>query len=355
MELVQVNWDDNRKLFLEFQKEANEFDFINPKTVKKVNVKYNLIKENSSNSYQKLPSLFNSVKRVLFNNSQMALSLELDEVSDFNDLKIKFASIVIFYLTGQRQVIKLNKEYNFSEILERDIYYEKYAENQCYEEETTSYTEKTLIEKKFTTVKRRANKLTTRKVITNVNSPINTNITPDEEFCNISISASEYEEWLKLKGNRTWTNMLFIARTACERLASIEKELIDANTVIREIALKNATALANPVQFALPPSQLNPPPNSLPQQYRPPRALASQSLRNPSAEKILRPARIPENYIREQANVIREMKEKFQKMKSLDDILHKVPEEELKKDIPRTDHLAYIEFKERTIKKALPN
>ena len=47
MELIQVNWDQNQKLFLKFQKDPDEVDKVRPENVKRINVQYDIYRDTS--------------------------------------------------------------------------------------------------------------------------------------------------------------------------------------------------------------------------------------------------------------------------------------------------------------------
>ena len=337
MELVQVNWDEKKNLFLKFKKEDQEISFIRPENVKKVNVQFSISRDINRENCNTLPPFLNSVKNVFFSESIMAFSIELDELINIEDLQINFVRIVIFLHTGQKEIISIGREFNFSEIAFDDSCYTNLIENK--------------FNRKSKAKIRYHQKVPQRKKVIDISKSVKSNYVHDsrdseEDKISIPISLSEYDEWRKIKGNKSWTNTFFKIREGFERLQSIEQELKEVNSTLREIALKNATALANPVQYVTSSPQLHPPPNiNPPSSIKPTRTLSKSPSINPAQRPNVLPSLTQGSKVN-QVDIIREMKEKFSKFKNVKEMLSKVPKEELKREIPRTNQLAFLEFKE---------
>jgi hypothetical protein len=276
----------------------------------------------------------------------MAFSIELDELINIEDLQINFVRIDVFLHSGQKEIISIGRGYYFSEIISDDSCYNNLIENK-----SNSISTKRI---------RNYQKKPQRKKVIDITNNVKTQAIHDiqdttEDKVSITISKSEYDEWKKIKGKKTWTNTFFKIREGFERLQSIEQELKVVNSTLREIALKNATALANPVHYVTAPTQLHPPPNISPSISTHNNRTLSKSPPINSIQNTNTLQNLNRGFKATQADIIREMKEKFSKIKNVKEMLSRVPEEELKREIPRTNQLAFIEFKEGKFKKKTKN
>jgi len=128
MELIQVNWDEERNLFLEFIKNDEDRLKIVPETVKSLNLKFEITKISRKDtvSYQ-MPSLI-SVKNIHYNQEAMCFCIDLEELSDPDELQIKIVELVIIYYSGKREEIVIGKKFNVSEIVINEDCYADYIE-----------------------------------------------------------------------------------------------------------------------------------------------------------------------------------------------------------------------------------
>ena len=116
MQLFQVFWDDQRNLFFEFKKHADENQLFLPETVKRINLRYEISKAFKRESYQSsLPQLI-SINTIYFFNEFMAFSIDLSEINDPEELQIKILNLSLFLFSGQRIEYSIKKTFTLSEI-----------------------------------------------------------------------------------------------------------------------------------------------------------------------------------------------------------------------------------------------
>ncbi len=332
MELIQINWDENENLFLKFGKNEEEKRSILPENVKYINLQYNISRVNDNHYSSKSLPVLTSIKNPYYSENEIGLAIELDEIYNYNDLQIELMNLTIIFNSGKRNQLNIREKFPLSEIFINDACYLGFVNNSLKNKVNTEITIK---EEKSITIK-------TSKP--NYNKFSEDSEIPGESI-SITISREEYNEWRKIKGNKSWSSIMYIIREAFNRLNNVDQELKEANAALREIALKNAD---HPLYS--PPPLLNPPPkgqndSSEPIRGPPKRKLAA----NPLSKPLLLPNKDPHNLDIHTA-VIREMKEKFQKISNVKEILTEVPEEILYREIPRTDHISYIKFKEIKVK-----
>lgn len=148
MELFQVFWDDQRNLFLEFKKDKDENQLFLPKTVKRINLRYEISKVFKHENYQnQIPQLI-SIKTIYFFNNFMAFCIDLSEINNTEEVQIKIISLTIFLYSGHRMEYSIKSTFILSEIcINEDCY-----ANFCYEEmntENKSNTESSMTQEKF--------------------------------------------------------------------------------------------------------------------------------------------------------------------------------------------------------------
>ncbi|MHA1491083.1 MAG: hypothetical protein ACTSRI_15725 [Promethearchaeota archaeon] len=129
MELFQVNWDDKMNLFFEFKKNKEEKCAFIPETVKSVNLRFEIIKIARRESYHKqMPSLI-SIKNLYFSEETILFSINLDELSDPDDLEIKIIHLTIILYSGRREEIPIDEKFKISEICFNEDYYTDFIKN----------------------------------------------------------------------------------------------------------------------------------------------------------------------------------------------------------------------------------
>jgi len=109
MEMFQILWDDEKKLFLEFEKDDEEKDLYLPERIKYVNIQLEISKIIDQNMLSRQPPLLISIKRIYHSNECLSFAIELDDFATIDDLQIKVLRVIIFLFSGQKI------EYSFSE------------------------------------------------------------------------------------------------------------------------------------------------------------------------------------------------------------------------------------------------
>lgn len=109
MEMFQILWDDQKKLFLEFEKDDEEKDLYLPERIKYVNIQLEISKIIDQNMLSRQPPLLISIKRIYHSNECLSFAIELDDFATIDDLQIKVLRVIIFLFSGQKI------EYSFSE------------------------------------------------------------------------------------------------------------------------------------------------------------------------------------------------------------------------------------------------
>ena len=107
--MFQILWDDQKKLFLEFEKDDEEKDLYLPERIKYVNIQLEISKIIDQNILSRQPPLLISIKRIYHSNECLSFAIELDDFANINDLQIKVLRVIIFLFSGQKI------EYSFSE------------------------------------------------------------------------------------------------------------------------------------------------------------------------------------------------------------------------------------------------
>lgn len=362
MELAQVNWDDQSKLFLKFQKGTEDRPLIHSSSVKSVNLRYSFLKGKNRDACVSSEPCLIAVNDIRFTDTEVGVAVELDEMPNVDDVRIKIEELTILLKSGDKLIVDINETYPLAEILVNDACYLDFAENIQEENASTEITikqENSITIKTTNAPRKKKNPITQKnpKLLPMKEIGLQSTAENSGETRLITLSSDEYEEWEKLKGTKNWTTIMCSVREGFVRLSTLEQELKQANAVLREIALKNASALVSPnltyngVQMPMtplpppiPPSaHLNPP--DVQTTAKVPKRILSSS---PKALSECLSA-VPPAELSNLNAVIKEMKEKFQNIANVKDILVKVPLEDLTRAIPRTDRTAFAKFKEKQL------
>ncbi|MBD3194034.1 MAG: hypothetical protein GF317_03195 [Candidatus Lokiarchaeota archaeon] len=345
MKLLQLCWEDQNRLLFKFQKEQEDRKII-PENIKSINLKFELAKVHERASHIIQQPFLVSIKDIHFAASIIFFSVDLERLTDFEDLQIKVIRLTIFFHSGGRDEIFINKSFHLSEITYDEGEFLEITEEELIYEEKTRYSVKT---KKVSKNKKsdREKSSKTKKISHSRNIQRYSNRQQTE--CSIPLSEAEYLRWLELKGDKTWDTTLFEIRKAYKKFNDLELEVKELNSVIKQIALNSSKAPKSPMYLQAPastpthPSNLNPPTSS-----GPPEVNSKYSLNQENAKKVFRDQKDP-NSLKGQIAVMREMKEKFEKITDVKELLLKVPEEEVSKTRAKTDHLGFLEFKQKKI------
>ena len=146
MELFQVYWDDQRNLFLEFKKDQLENQLFLPGTIKRINLKYEISRNNKRDRCFRQEPYLISVRNFYFFNEFMAFSIDMSEINDTDDLQIKIVNIIIILYSGKKIEYAISTTFIMSEICVNDECYSNFT----YEEiKTENKTENSILHEKI--------------------------------------------------------------------------------------------------------------------------------------------------------------------------------------------------------------
>ncbi len=123
MELFQLFWDDQKKLFLEFKKDEEEQILFLPDKIKRLSFRFEISKIVSDQLYfRQTPSLV-SVKKIYHSQEYLSFSIDLDEIQGYDDLQFKILKLSIYLHSGQRIEYSFAEKFNISDIwINEDCY-----------------------------------------------------------------------------------------------------------------------------------------------------------------------------------------------------------------------------------------
>jgi hypothetical protein len=113
MELFQVFWDDQNKLFLEFKKNEKEQLLFLPEKIKRLTLRFELSKQET---HRKDPPYLISIKKLYHSSKSLSFTIELDELVRTEDLQIKILRLTIFLYSGQRIEYLFAESFDISDI-----------------------------------------------------------------------------------------------------------------------------------------------------------------------------------------------------------------------------------------------
>ncbi|TXT64870.1 MAG: hypothetical protein BAJALOKI1v1_510010 [Promethearchaeota archaeon] len=356
MQLLNLSWDekDQSRLLFKFKKEPDEINEIIEESVERAQIKFELLKRNERSPQIIQEPFLISIKDLYFSANLLAFSVKFDKLNDLEDLQIRVIRLTIFYYSGRREDILINKTFQLTEITYDDGQLVEFMEEEVvYEKKTTySYKRTSVSNKGGINAKNKAKtrKGSSAKATSSTSYQRSTGSHIGER--RIPISNSEYQKWLELKGDKPWDTTLFMVREGFKKLQELENELKEAKNTFKQIALNKSSAPAQPVYLQAPPN-LSGPPTQLPSppQRAPPSVNRKHSLENANAKRVLREEK-DQARMSQQIQVMREMKEKFEKISDVKELLNKVPEEELTRERAKTDHAGFLEFKLAQMKKS---
>jgi hypothetical protein len=123
MELFQIFWDDQKKLFLEFKKNEEEQVLFLPDKIKRLNFRFEISKIVTEQIYyRQAPSLV-SVKKIYHSQDYLSFSIDLDEIQGYDDLQFKILQLSIYLYSGKRIEYSFTEKFNISDIwMNEDCY-----------------------------------------------------------------------------------------------------------------------------------------------------------------------------------------------------------------------------------------
>ncbi len=116
MELFQVFWDDQRKLFLEFKKNDEEQVQFLPDKIKRLNFQFEISKVVRQEIYYKQSPSLISIKKIYHSNELLCFTIELDEIQGYTDIQIKVLKLTIYLNSGDRIEYIFSEKFNILDI-----------------------------------------------------------------------------------------------------------------------------------------------------------------------------------------------------------------------------------------------
>ncbi len=113
MELFQIFWGDQNKLFLEFKKDENEKQVYIPDKIRSLNLQFEISKQEV---FYKEPPYLISIKKLYHSDETFAFTIDLDLINNLEDLQIKILRLYIFLHSGQRIEYSFRETFKISEI-----------------------------------------------------------------------------------------------------------------------------------------------------------------------------------------------------------------------------------------------
>jgi len=124
MELFQVFWDDQKNLFLEFDKNDEEQVLFLPEKIIRVNFQFEMSKIVKHEIYYKQSPTLISIKKFYHSTDRLGFSIELDEIQGFTDVQIKILRLTFFLNSGHKVEYTFTEKFNISDIWVNDDCYD---------------------------------------------------------------------------------------------------------------------------------------------------------------------------------------------------------------------------------------
>jgi len=124
MELFQIFWDDQKNLFLEFEKNDEEQVLFLPEKIIRVNFQFEMSKIVKHEIYYKQSPTLISIKKFYHSIDRLGFSVELDEIQGFTDIQIKILRLTFFLNSGHKVEYTFTEKFNISDIWVNDDCYE---------------------------------------------------------------------------------------------------------------------------------------------------------------------------------------------------------------------------------------
>ena len=109
MELFQVFWDDQKRLFLEFEKQEDEKEIFIPENIRYINIQFEISKLLDQGLFHRGDPVLLSIKTLYYNYDMLSFPIDLEEFQGVDDIQIKLLQLIIQLHSGHKL------EYNFTE------------------------------------------------------------------------------------------------------------------------------------------------------------------------------------------------------------------------------------------------
>jgi hypothetical protein len=148
MELFQVFWDEQKNLFLEFEKSDEEQVLFLPEKISRVNFQFEMAKiVKHEICYKQSPTLI-SLKKFYHSTNRLGFTIELDEIQGFKDIQIKILRLTFFLNSGNKIEYTFTEKFNISDIWINDECYDgfKYIDLSGSRNQRTKVTQERVIQ-----------------------------------------------------------------------------------------------------------------------------------------------------------------------------------------------------------------
>ncbi|KKN24009.1 hypothetical protein LCGC14_0899260 [marine sediment metagenome] len=218
MELFQISWGEEKKLFLEFKKDESESQTLLPEKIRRLNLKFQISKTTKQKTYTNQPPYLISIKKLYYSNEYLCFSIDLDEIYSYNDIQIRIVRLTVLLYSGQRIEYTFKEKFDISDI---------WVNEDCY----SGFNFINLRDKNVS-----HKTITTEKLIKTVKTDYHTKKQEStviyEKNCIKDISANETLISIISENNKT--------------LKNIENQLINLNQTIQNMPLTNLSYNATP-------------------------------------------------------------------------------------------------------------
>ncbi len=116
MELFQISWGEEKKLFLEFKKDESEIQTLLPEKIRRLNLKFQISKTTKQEAYSNQPPYLISIKKLYYSNKHLCFSIDLDEIYSYNDVQIRIMRLTVLLYSGQRIEYIFKEKFDISDI-----------------------------------------------------------------------------------------------------------------------------------------------------------------------------------------------------------------------------------------------
>lgn len=113
MEMCQIFWGDQNKLFVEFKKDENEKQVYIPDKIRSLNLQFEISKQET---FYKEPPYLISIKKIFHSYDTLAFTIDLDLINNLEGLQIKILRLYIFLHSGRRIEYSFRETFKISEI-----------------------------------------------------------------------------------------------------------------------------------------------------------------------------------------------------------------------------------------------
>jgi len=173
MELFQVFWDDQKNIFLEFEKNDEEQILFLPEKIIRVNFQFEMSRITRHEiCYKQSPTLI-SIKKFYHATDRLGFSIELDEIQGFLDIQINILRLTFFLNSGHKVEYTFTEKFNISDIWVNDDCYDgfEYIDLRGSRSQKIKVTQEKVIQEVRTDFNQNTEKTTTiyeRKSIENI-------------------------------------------------------------------------------------------------------------------------------------------------------------------------------------------